>query len=558
MIKRVLYWALMLLACCATHAQADEVDLRVAHLAAAPAMASGMPVLTEQPKMDAVQQARLISHRRGVDWYILSLASDWRGKNAPLLTIRGILTSRLAVYAPPDYRAQVKSVFDPALDFAYSRRSMVYALPADLRTDQPIFIAFGQPGQPTPVQASIQDSLAYHAADMHFVRANSFFVAVQISMLLVIGCFWLILRERLYLYFIAYQFFLVVYALTQSGEWYALPSGAFFGAAHVYFSNSVGALVPAFAIPFLLDFAKLRALTPRRARALSIMSGGFVLFGLLLWVPKWLPWVHGVTFVFNLMLIAGALTALSASSSAWRAGNRQAGYFLLSWSPLLLFLIARATQELNAWYLPTWMEYGFAATMAFASLIIVVGLADRTAQVLRERDQAAHLAQSDPLTGELNRRAILTQLNEAWAATDAGLLPMAVLFLDIDHFKQINDRYGHAAGDDCLSAVTDAVRTEIGQNDHVGRFGGEEFLVLLRDDRVARAAQVAERIRARIAGLEVATHGHTVRLTASIGVAIRRLSTASVEALVENADEAQYQAKSQGRNRVVEYQAPPA
>ena len=208
--------------------------------------------------------------------------------------------------------------------------------------------------------------------------------------------------------------------------------------------------------------------------------------------------------------------------------------------PLLVFLILRAVQQMADWYQPTWLEYGFTATMAFASLIIAAGLADRTEEVRRERDLANQLAQSDPLTGELNRRAITAQLNEAWAATDAGLLPMAVLFLDIDHFKQINDRYGHAAGDDCLNAVTDAVRVEIGENDHVGRFGGEEFLVLLRDDRVARAGRVAERIRARIESLQVATHGHAVRMTVSIGVAIRRLSTANVETLAEHADEAQY------------------
>lgn len=408
---------------------------------------------------------------------------------------------------------------------------------------QPICAPINPSSWPSAIPANachIQASYSYHGEDLHFVRANTFLVSVQISMLLVIGCFWLILRERIYLYFIAYQFFLVVYAMSQSGELYALPGGGLLGAGELKFTNCLASLVPAFAIRILLDFAQLRALTPRRARALWVMCQAFLVLAALMWLPYWLNLNRTVVMILNSLLIAGSVMALSASWTAWRVGNRQAGYFLLSGMPLLILLILRAVQQMADWYQPTWLEYDFTATMAFASLIIAAGLADRTEEVRRERDLANQLAQSDPLTGELNRRAITAQLNEAWAATDAGLLPMAVLFLDIDHFKQINDRYGHAAGDDCLNAVTDAVRVEIGENDHVGRFGGEEFLVLLRDDRVARAGRVAERIRARIESLQVATHGHAVRMTVSIGVAIRRLSTANVETLAEHADEAQY------------------
>jgi diguanylate cyclase (GGDEF)-like protein len=192
--------------------------------------------------------------------------------------------------------------------------------------------------------------------------------------------------------------------------------------------------------------------------------------------------------------------------------------------------------------------------MAYAAVIITVGLADRTLQVRRERDAATHMAQFDPLTGVFNRRAIMERLRNAWQATTADPEPLAVLFLDIDRFKQINDSRGHAAGDTCLAAVVEAIRAELGEADRVGRYGGEEFLIMLKDDSARMAVRVAERIVARAATLRVAAGDDLIALTVSIGVAVRDASVISVDAMVEHADAAQYRAKSEGRNRVAVWQ----
>lgn len=554
MLEWVFRWAIASLLCASMSCLAETAQLRMTHLAEPPAAMTDQGAPPVAPDMQRVRDARLAFQRRGTDWYMLQLDSDWHDANPPLLTIRGILTGRLVVYAPPAYEPQLKSIYAAALDNAYSRRMMVYPLPADLHANQPIYIALGRPGQPTPVQANIVDAGSYHAADLNFVRINTFYISLQVAMLLVIACFWLVLRDRIYLNFIAYQLLLVVYAMSQSGELYSLPGGALFAAGNLVFTNFLAALIPAFAIRFLLAFARLRSHTPRLARLLSWLSVAFFILAACMWLPVRMLWWNWVFYSHNALLIIGSVIALTATWMAWHRGNRQAGYFLLSWLPLLVLLVARAWQQIAYWMQPTWLEYGFAATMAFASLIIAAGLADRTEQVRRERDQATHLAQFDPLTGELNRRAILAHLHEAWGSGSNEADPMAVLFLDIDHFKQINDHYGHAAGDECLGAVTVAVRAEIGREDRVGRIGGEEFVVLLRGDRARNAKQVAERIGERIAATRVHTHGYSIRQTVSIGVAQRRASTASVEELVGNADEAQYRAKAAGRNCVIEYQ----
>jgi diguanylate cyclase (GGDEF)-like protein len=191
--------------------------------------------------------------------------------------------------------------------------------------------------------------------------------------------------------------------------------------------------------------------------------------------------------------------------------------------------------------------------MAWAAVIITVGLADRTLQVRHERDHATRMAQFDALTGVYNRRTIMDRLQEDWRMAVMTSRPLAVLFLDIDHFKQINDGHGHAAGDACLREVTAAIGMELGRADRMGRYGGEEFLIVLNGPSATIAAQVAQRTVARIAALRVPIGERQVALTVSVGTALRDARTPSVEALVECADVALYRAKAEGRNRAVTY-----
>jgi diguanylate cyclase (GGDEF)-like protein len=142
------------------------------------------------------------------------------------------------------------------------------------------------------------------------------------------------------------------------------------------------------------------------------------------------------------------------------------------------------------------------------------------------------------------------------ARADRTRGPVGLLMVDLDHFKLINDTWGHPAGDDMLVAVADVLRTETRPSDVVGRFGGEEFVVLLPETDRAAAAAAAERIRARIAGLNVISTdkrgGPAViaNRTTSIGVSSRPENAESLADLIQIADAAVYAAKESGRDRV--------
>jgi diguanylate cyclase (GGDEF)-like protein len=158
----------------------------------------------------------------------------------------------------------------------------------------------------------------------------------------------------------------------------------------------------------------------------------------------------------------------------------------------------------------------------------------------------------DPLTALPNRRTIMEYLRERIEYVSIGN-PCAVLLLDIDHFKSINDTLGHQAGDQCLQTVGKIIASNIRNVDRAGRIGGEEFVVLMPDTTSEMARMVGERLRAAIANAEMHYAGGEP-LTASIGVAVADISD-TVDSLLARADRALYQAKRQGRNRVIEISA---
>ncbi len=160
-------------------------------------------------------------------------------------------------------------------------------------------------------------------------------------------------------------------------------------------------------------------------------------------------------------------------------------------------------------------------------------------------------ARRDALTGLPNRRAFDDRFAEASAHHHRYRRPFAVLVLDLDHFKQVNDTHGHAAGDAVLQAVGGALGGCVRETDMVARFGGEEFVVLAREATLNDALEIGERVRRAVAGLDVRWEGRRIPITVSIGASACPRCVENPAALLESADAALYAAKEQGRDRVV-------
>lgn len=161
-----------------------------------------------------------------------------------------------------------------------------------------------------------------------------------------------------------------------------------------------------------------------------------------------------------------------------------------------------------------------------------------------------HLARHDGLTGVLNRAPFLERLDAMLRETRASRGSLGLLLVDCDHFKQINDRFGHDVGDRALCLVADAIASELRQHDLLCRYGGEEFAVALADADDTQACRVAERIGRTVAGVALLSGGHPVPLRVSTGVATSAANgRESIHGLIRRADLAMYAAKAGGRNR---------
>jgi two-component system cell cycle response regulator len=165
------------------------------------------------------------------------------------------------------------------------------------------------------------------------------------------------------------------------------------------------------------------------------------------------------------------------------------------------------------------------------------------------RDALARLAMHDPLTGIYNRRAILGRLASeiSRARREGGNLSIGMC--DIDHFKKVNDIYGHQVGDEVLIAFTQCIQSQLREYDYLGRYGGEEFLIIAAGAKGNVEKSIYERLRSQVAKNEVQTKAASLSITVSIGVA-SGTGQSTVDDLVAAADAALYQAKADGRNRV--------
>ena len=196
-------------------------------------------------------------------------------------------------------------------------------------------------------------------------------------------------------------------------------------------------------------------------------------------------------------------------------------------------------------------------TMLEADAARTAELADQLylakAELEEKQAELTRLANTDPMTGLWNRRRFLTLGEEAIERAQENNM-LWVIMMDIDHFKRINDTYGHAAGDVAIRDFATLIQEAVGDHGFVGRMGGEEFAAILSECPVDQAYRVAERIRKGTTQMQTECEAEVFRFTTSIGVAAWIKGELSIEPALDRADRALYSAKAYGRNRVVGYE----
>jgi diguanylate cyclase (GGDEF)-like protein len=415
---------------------------------------------------------------------------------------------------------------------------------------QPILLKLEPSGAlAAPVSFHMEPMAQYLSRDAFWLVLASACFSIMLTMALMALCFSLMLRDSAFTWYAGYVSCYALIIAVQTGFLFH-PLNMEWAAGRAQLLGSVAACSSvAFAALFVAHFCELR----RFARLLSTPVQALAI-GMLLLVLMQCSQIallqQAAQTLLNPLLLLGALLLLAAALGAAVRGSRSGWFFLAGWTPLLALTALSSAQANGALPGMGWLNDASLVGGAFESMVLSVGLADRALMLRRDRDHVRALANNDSLTNIMNRRA----WNEAAAnvLADAPDQPLALLFLDLDRFKMLNDEQGHAAGDRALIAVASALQAELRPADLFGRYGGEEFIAMLAGIGQEQALQVATRLCRRVHRLEVPIHGD-VALSVSIGIAMR-MPGDDLEMLVERADQAMYAAKMNGRNQACAYE----
>ncbi|QIL20884.1 diguanylate cyclase [Thermomonas sp. HDW16] len=518
----------------------------------------------------------------GAYWFYLPVVNRHPEESRWLLVQEYALSDQLDVYVRyPDGRVDHQASGDHQ---PFSSRFIRYRHP-NFRLDLPL-------GEPVEVLVRVQSessmqvplvlytprALAEIMRDAQF--STGLYYGIVLALLFYNLVLWIMLRDPGYFWYLLHTgaFGLVLFTLNGYGFEYFWPNWPWMADASVPLSICLALIGMQ---QFSRTFLELRERWPAGNRVSVALIGFFVLLGI---ASIWLPYSTSTPLASKAVLF-GVIWIIVAAVVMLRRGYRPARLFLLAWS---LFLLGTAAFTLLAFGLVPrnfWTQNGVQIGSALEMLLLSLALGaryaglrnenirivqqaneqlersviDRTkqlrtamAQLGEANVQLREYSQRDPLTGVYNRRHFREAFQQALDARKDNGKPLALLLLDLDHFKQINDNYGHLAGDDCLHfaarSMEDVVTPHGGL---VARFGGEEFVAVLPGSDAQAALRVAEAIRLRIHQTPVASAGHNIRLSASIGVhTVPDGHQATPEDVIRIADEALYRAKDDGRNCV--------
>ena len=485
-------------------------------------------------------------------WFRLpSLAGAAGDGRLPVLLARSGLDQSVEIFAHrsgatvPVAQARAVAKFGGAED-------KVFALPAGLDPGRPLYARVSRLGR------SVTD-LQFSASDLSHVLAgagtHSLIIALAVGalMAMALSTFLVrfILKDTIYALYGTLFSMQAIYLAYFSGQGFHWPVLSLMRPYANYAYNVPVGISAVAAALFVREFANLKDFSPKVYRAFGWLAVAFVVLTLANFLRVFGLGVL-IAAIGNLMFLGSALFTLIVAFLAWRRGNRSAGWFLIAWSLLCAFQIIVTVRLLMTradsaeWI----VYYGLAPSMVAAAVLIALGVSDHVRQQSLALTDAERRAQTDPLTGVLNRRSFIEHLDAACVRARASNSPISVLFIDLDHFKQVNDTYGHAAGDACLAGIISPIHAELRQTDVIGRYGGEEFVVLLNGADAASAHPIAERICRRVEDIRIEGFGSPIQLTCSIGVAASDTLGVCGQPLIAHADAAVYAAKRSGRNQV--------
>jgi diguanylate cyclase (GGDEF)-like protein len=468
-----------------------------------------------------------------------------------VLVVEGQVAGSVQLVLPDGTRIERSKVRPSARDG--SPIALVFPLPASLEAGTPLLLHVAHAHR-VNVDFSIVGGEAWREYEKTRLIVSAAMYAALIAFATIAGCYWIALRERMFADYTCYLVSLILFMTASTGLLYAAPGGDWLGRLGIHGQWAAATAAIGFAVGFARDFVDIARHAPRLLRVMDGLRTSLLLAAAAIAVWPGPASRFGMLMVAVLLPVNFLMIGLGVRAALDR--NRYGCYFLAGWIPLTAATSVRSLQAAGLVDIAASDVYLYALGAVWEALVLTLGIADRVLGFRRERDAARKMAEQDVLTGLQSRRAIEMQLRALASEARAGGSGLGVLFVDIDHFKSINDRFGHGIGDVCLAAVAQRLQAELRDGDHLGRWGGEEFVALLPGANLDNAQHTSERILRAVSADPVQIASGDVSITVSIGIAVLDPMHDDMHSLLHRADSALYRAKANGRNRVERDQRP--
>ncbi len=477
-------------------------------------------------------------------WWRVTVGREMAPELRPQLVVQAPYLTLVEVWAPGKALPIRRAMIGRDADLAFSTRALVVPMVAGLAAGDAIYLRVHALGA-VPMPVSIEPLARVHRADLvHVAWRTAILVSLALLALLALG-FWWGIGERSYGYLLLTLFAQGAFFAISGGEVRMLPGLAEIAGGDLRIVRLFGLVAALSSLVFLIHYLDLRVRQPRLTRVL--VGCGAVL--MLLALATLAGSANWIAIVANATLLLGMGAVLWAAVRGSLQRQRSAYFVLLSWLPMLALLFVRIGELYGLWLAPAWVGHAFPASFVLSGLVIMIGLSDSLLQLRRDRDRVSRLARFDALTGAMSRPALEARLESCVAEAHERGLALSLVFFDVDRFKRINDDYGHQVGDSCLKIVVMRTRNRLRTYDMIGRWGGDELVVVLPDTRLGEALGVAENLRSAINCRPLSIDGNLFEASISLGVA-ELAAGETAEHLLERADAALYSSKSAGRDRV--------
>ena len=481
-----------------------------------------------------------------------------KGEQEALLSITKLMPV-LDIYLPQRSNSGIEYVHHTAGNFNNTKRLFPYRYPVLPITDKIsaedyIYIRI-QPFTRTD-HVSLDFSIDLVSKQTFYLKA----VAEVAVMLFLIGGLFalglynlflaLYLKIRIYRYYVAYIFSMILFILIRS---------RILAIFEIYRIHLL--VLPIIAVTYFLSlvfsriFLETRKNLPRLDKVILFIM--FLCPVVLIFLLTGMPLVTDI--ILHILTIVTPLVVISSGIARYRQGYAPARYYLSSWIVLGIAVLLSGIGTGGLGIIPSYIDLEFIMAIGAQgeALLISLALADRIHILQLENIQLANrgkylseISLKDELTGLFNKRMYLRSISRDIETSRKNNVPLSLLILDIDHFKFVNDKYGHVIGDKVLKNLADTFISCLRIRDVACRYGGEEFVIILPETSLNEALFIAERLREQSAAAFVESLGQKINRTVSIGVTVLD-DEDTPDDLFERADRALYTAKKGGRDKVI-------